>query len=421
MDKGLDMVTRRQIGRVMAERYQKARKKEKTKILDEFIKITKYARGYGKWLLRNWGRRIVMWRGKQRLVVIGQRPRDQKRKRKRPVIYDEKVLDALKRIWLILDLLSGKRLAPYLKEIIPVLENNHELLIDDETRKKLLQMSAATIDRLLKGERKKWKGKGKCRTKPGTLLKTQIPIRTFAEWNENKPGFVEMDLVSHDGGDGSGIYSQTLDVTDVFTGWTETIAVDNKSQARVFAGIVEIRDRIPFPLLGIDSDSGGEFINHHLMKYCQQERLTFTRSRAHNKNDGCYVEQKNWSIVRRAVGYWRYDTPREVYLLNQIYLRLRLYTNFFQPQMKCMEKTRIGSKMKKRYDMAKTPYHRLLECKEISYVVKETLRKEYSLLNPVQLKREISEYENQLFDAVYRKTKFRKQMGKTHELEPVLG
>jgi hypothetical protein len=421
MNKDLDMRTRRQIGRVMAEKYQKARKKEKTRILDEFTGITKYVRGYAKWLLRNWGRRIVIWRGKQRLVVIGQRPRDQKRKRKRPVIYDEKVLDALKRIWQILDFLSGKRLAPYLKEIIPVLEKNQELVIDEETRQKLLQMSAATIDRLLKEERKKWKGKGKCRTKPGTLLKSQIPVRTFAEWNENKPGFVEMDLVSHDGGDGSGIFAQTLDVTDVFTGWTETIAVDNKSQARVFAGIVEIRDRLPFPLLGIDCDSGGEFINYHLQKYCQQEHLTFTRSRAYNKNDGCYVEQKNWSIVRRAVGYWRYEMPEEVDLLNQIYQRLRLYTNFFQPQMKCCEKTRIGSKVKKRYDTAKTPYRRILENENISTAAKVTLRAQYRCLNPVQLKREIAQYESQLFDAVYRKARLKKQKEKTHELEPVFG
>jgi hypothetical protein len=207
------------------------------------------------------------------------------------------------------------------------------------------------------------------------LLKSQIPIRTFAEWNEQKPGFVEMDLVSHDGGDGSGIFAQTLDVTDVFTGWTETIAVANKSRVRVFEGIVEIRNRLPFPLFGIDCDSGGEFINNHLMKYCQEERLSFTRSRAYHKNDGCYVEQKNWSVVRRAVGYWRYDTPEEVALLNQIYLRLRLYTNFFQPQMKCQEKIRIGSRMKKRYDVAKTPYRRVLECKDISSTVKDALRK----------------------------------------------
>lgn len=421
MNKGLDMRTRRQIGRIMAERYQKTRKKEKGRILDEFTGITKYSRGYGKWLLRNWGRRIVVWRGKERVVVIGQRPKDQKGKRKRPAVYDRKVLEALKNIWQILDLPSGKRLAPYMKEIIPVLENNNELVLEGEVREKLLHLSAATIDRLLREERKKWKGKGRCRTKPGTLLKSQIPIRTFAEWNEQKPGFVEMDLVSHDGGDGSGIFAQTLDMTDVFTGWTETIAVANKSQARVFEGIVEIRNRLPFQLLGIDCDSGGEFINNHLLRYCQHQHLTFTRSRAYNKNDGCYVEQKNWSIVRRTVGYWRYDTPREVMLLNHIYQRLRLYTNFFQPQMKCCEKTRIGSRIKKKYDMAKTPYHRILESRDIPSVRKIALRKEYKSLNPVQLKREIAEYESQLFDAVHRKARLQKQKEKTQELEPVLG
>ena len=419
MNKRLEMKTRRQIGREMAEKYQKARKKEKSKILDQFVGITKYVRGYATWLLRNWGWRIVVWRGKQRLVLVGQRLAHQKRNR--PVIYNEKVLAALRQIWEILNFLSGKRLAPYLKEIVPILEKNQELVIDKETREKLLRMSAATIDRILKVERRKWKGKGKCRTKPGTLLKSQIPVRTFAQWNENKPGFVEMDLVSHDGGDGSGIYAQTLDVVDVCTGWTETIAVANKSQIRVFEGIVEIRNRLPFPLLGIDCDSGGEFINHHLYRYCCKEQLTFTRSRAYKKNDGCYVEQKNWSIVRKTVGYWRYETPEEVELLNQIYQRLRLFSNFFQPQMKCYEKTRIGSKLKKRYDTAKTPYRRVLENSAVSTAAKVKLRAQYSYLNPVQLKREITKYENQLFDAVSRKAKLKKTDKKTHETETNFG
>jgi hypothetical protein len=198
-----------------------------------------------------------------------------------------------------------------MKEIVKKLESFGEISLNDDIREKLLKMSASTIDRMLSGERKKHRLRGRLNTQPGTLLKHQTPIRTFSVWDEGKPGFMEIDLVGHDGGDGRGEFMQTLDVTDVHTTWTETQAVKNKAQVWVFEALKDIRERLLFEVLGIDSDNGSEFINHELYRYCEQEGITFTRSRSYRKNDNCFVEQKNYSIVRRAVGYFRYDTEEE--------------------------------------------------------------------------------------------------------------
>ncbi|MFZ3121970.1 MAG: DDE-type integrase/transposase/recombinase [Thermodesulfovibrionales bacterium] len=275
-----------------------------------------------------------------------------RRKRKRQKYYDEKVFEVLKKIWLIMDCICGKRLAPALKEVVLKLQKHKEIAIDKGIRQKLFKISPATIDRMLSGPRKKLNIKGRSLTKPGTLLKNQIPIRTFSEWDEKRPGFIEIDLVGHDGGDAGGEFIQTLDVTDVCSGWTETQAVRNKAQVWVFEALGGIKKRLPFPLLGIDSDNGSEFINHHLLRFCKEGKITFTRSRSYRKNDSCFVEQKNYSIVRRSVGYYRYDTEEELKTINELYGYLRLYTNFFQPVMKLIEKTRIGSKVQKKYDRA---------------------------------------------------------------------
>ncbi len=203
MEKELDMNMRQRIGKVVARRYQRARKKEKIKILDEFIKTTRYNRAYASWLLRNLWRKTVIYEQGERIIMVGSRAKNQKGIRKRPVYYDDKTAELLKRIWIILDGPCGKRLAPYIKHILPVLEKNEEITLEKEKREKLLKISAATIDRLLREEKKKWEiKKKKSFTKPGSLLKHQIPVRTFAQWNENKPGFVEMDLVDdHSGGE----------------------------------------------------------------------------------------------------------------------------------------------------------------------------------------------------------------------------
>jgi hypothetical protein len=345
----LTMNTRREIIKKMAPEYQKATKKEKRKILNELVHLTGYTRTYASWLLSHHGRKVYLTgQDGKKYRIIGSIT---KVKRNRKKIYDEEVLSSLKKIWLIFDCPCGKRLAPSLPWMIEKLEKHEELVLSQEARRKLLAISTATIDRLLQKEKRKFTPISRSYTKPGTLLKHQVPVRTIALWDEKRPGFCEIDLVAHDGGNPSGDFCQTLDVTDVLTGWTETQAVKNKAQKWVFEALEQIRAQLPFPLLGIDSDNGGEFINHQLIRYCQKEQIVFTRSRPSKKNDNCYVEQKNWTVVRKTVGYCRYETEDELLLLNQLYSLLRLYTNFFQPVTKLVFKERVNSKVKKHYDV----------------------------------------------------------------------
>jgi len=394
------MRERRAVSWELAKGYHKATKKEKGRVLYTMVRLTGYNRCYASWVLRNCRRSVcVKGQGGVRLSFLGDHRKTLRRRRGRS--YGEEVSSALKRIWEVCGYICGKRLGPYLAEIVPVLEKCGELVVGKETRRKLFGISAATIDRLLAAEKKKLRLKGRCRTKPGSLLKSQIPVRTFAEWDEKKPGFLEVDLVSHDGGSTQGDYIQTLDVTDVHTGWTETEAVRNKAQIWTLEAMKRIVGRVPFKVEGIDSDNGGEFINAHLLEFCEKSRITFTRSRPFRKNDNCFVEQKNYSVVRRAVGYWRYDTEEELAVLNELYGLLRLYTNFFQPVMKLREKQRVGSKVIKRYDQAKTPYRRVLECgvhEGVSASAKERLRAEYDHMNPAEINRKISDLQDKLID-----------------------
>ena len=394
----LTMKERSSVVKVVAPRYQKGGKKHKGNILKEFMELTGYNRCYAAYLLRSHGKRI---RISKDTVVEGDITKKAERVPHR--IYDEVVFHVLRKIWFIMDCICGKRLAPVLKEIIAKLEMHKEIKLDRTTRGKLHKISAATIDRLLSEEKKKDNIKGRSHTKPGTLLKNQIPIRTFSEWDEKMPGFVEIDIVGHEGGDPRGDFIQTLDMTDICTTWTETQAVRNKAQVWVFEAIKKIRGHLPFDLLGIDSDNGSEFINDHLFRYCKEERITFTRSRKYRKNDNCYVEQKNYSVVRRAVGYLRYDTDGELAMLNELYWHLRLYTNYFQPVMKLIEKTRTGSRVTKRYDKPQTPYQRVLQSPHVPDKNKDEMKRQYAKLNPAELKRQITRLQNRLIDNAAKK------------------
>jgi hypothetical protein len=382
---GLTMKERKAVTAVMVARYRRASKKQKGGLLDELVALTGYNRWYAVGLLRGHGRPPGGRRGQAQ-----GRPRPRRRR------YDAAVLAALRQVWVIMDCICGKRLAAVLPEIIAVLERHGELQLAPGTRQKLCAISAASIDRLLAAERRRLNVRGRSGTKPGTLLRHQIPIRTFAEWDQTKPGFVEIDLVGHDGGLAQGDFCQTLDVTDVASGWTETQAVRNKAQVWVFEALQLIRWRLPFALKGIDSDNGSEFINHHLLRYTQQEHITFTRGRAWKKNDGCFVEQKNYSVVRRAVGYARYQGDVQLRLLNELYAQLRLYSNFFQPVMKLLTKERTGAKVKKTYDRPRTPYQRLCGSTALSQHAKQQLRTQYASLNPAELKRNIVRLQSRL-------------------------
>jgi|GEM_PF-491648 len=239
----LTVKEKQKAARITASRYQRASKKKKGAILDEFVALTGYDRCYASYLLKNHGRKVWI---NSKVVTIGDIRKRHKRRRQRT--YGEDVLKPLKQIWVIMDCICGKRLRPILKELLAILHKHKELRVTRETKKKLLRISAATIDRILKPERKKYELKGRSLTKPGTLLKHQIPIRTFSEWNEQRPGFVEIDLVGHEGGNPRGDFIQTLNVTDVCTGWTEMQAVKNKAQIWVFEALKDIRIRLPFEL-----------------------------------------------------------------------------------------------------------------------------------------------------------------------------
>jgi Integrase core domain len=292
----------------------------------------------------------------------------------------------------------GKRLAPFLPEIVDRLRAVGELRIGGDTRDVLVGMSAATIDRWLAAARASMQLKGRSGTKPGSLLTTQIPVRTWSQWDENRPGFVEVDLVGHEGGNSRGEFCQTLTVTDIATGWTETQAVRNKAGSRVRDALDDIAAALPFPLLGIDSDNGVEFINNHLLAYCTAREITFTRSRPGRKNDNAHVEQQNWSVVRQTVGYLRYNTDAELELLNQLYQPLPLMTNCFSPQQKLVSQTRTGAKVIKKHDTAQTPWQRLLAREDIDQTIKDNLTRWYAQLNPAQLRRDLADLQQHLFD-----------------------
>ncbi|MFZ1946702.1 MAG: hypothetical protein WAW06_04090 [bacterium] len=378
------MKTRKAVTKEVRHRYRVARKKAKGHLLDEFVALTGHNRCYAARLLRD----AVVKAAAARPAPKGRRGRKRH--------YGPKVLEALKKIWAVLDFPCGKRLAANMGEMISVLTRYKELRTSKETRRRLLAMSPATADRLLVAERRRLAIKGRSGTKPGSLLKHKIPICTFADWDDAKVGFVQIDLVAHEGGNPRGDFCQSLSVTDVATGWIETRAIKNKAQVWVFQALRDVRDKLPFPLLGINSDSGSEFINSHLFNYCRDDRITFTRCRESRKNDNCYVEQKNYTAVRQTVGYFRYDTDKELLLLNRIYSIYRLYANFFLPQMKLTEKTRLGSKVTKHYGRPLTPYARVLASSQVDDQVKKALRAQYSSLNPAALRRDMAAIQQKL-------------------------
>lgn len=387
----LTMKERKAVTKALAGQYRKATKKEKGRILEQFLKATGYVRCYARRLLRSHRRRMQIRPG---LVLEGDLRLRTRRVRRRK--YGDEVTAALKKIWIILDYITGKRLAAALPEAVPRLVACGEIRFKKAIQNQLMKISPATIDRLLRTERRKHTIKGRATTKPGTLLKHQVPIRTFSDWDDTSPGFLEMDLVGHDGGKAEGDYCFTLDLTDVASGWTEQRALPNKAQTWVFEALKEVREDLPFLLLGLDSDNGSEFINHHLVAYCREEQITFTRSRPYRKNDTCYVEQKNWSIVRRFVGYARFDTPQTYELLNELYRVLRHYTNFFLPSVKLKEKTRDGARVRRRYDKAQTPYQRILSSYRVDQAAKDRLTRCYEELNPAALHRQIRKLQRQL-------------------------
>lgn len=369
---------------VVRLRYAKAGKTEKGKILDEFTQVTGYHR-----------------KAAIRMLIGGpKRPAGQ---RGRPSRYVA-VVQPLKAIWEASDRLCSKRLQPFMPEMIRVLREHGEQHFGADIEAELCRMSPATIDRMLRPHRRLGGRKGLSTTRPGNLLKNAIPIRTFADWEENRPGFLEIDLVAHCGESVDAFYLNTLSAVDVFSGWSECVPVWGKGQVRVRTALHHIRQRLPVDLLGVDSDNGSEFINHCFFTYCAKEKITFTRSRSYKKNDNCHVEQKNGNVVRRLVGYDRYTSKKAFDCLDRLYAGVRLYMNFFQPTMKLWHKTRNGAKVHKVYEKAQTPYQRLLQAGSLSKEKQAELAATYRGLNPVALLKQINGTLDQLWKHAIRPT-----------------
>lgn len=375
----MSLKSKRELVEAVQPRYLKANKPEKQKMLDEFTSATGYHRKHAIRVLQN---RVPKTRPRKRTGY--------------QTIYRGEVVQALQQIWEIYGHICSKRLQPFLPEAIKVLERCQEIELSQDTKESLLKISSASIDRCLRPIRLQ-SSHGLSTTKPGSLLKNLIPVHTFTEWDEERPGFLEIDLVAHCGTTTEGQYLNTLTCTDLCTGWTDVTAVLHRSQEAVSAAIQRMRQRLPFPLLGIDSDNGGEFINDLLYRYCLDEKITFTRSRPYQKNDQAHVEQKNWSVVRHTVGYDRWETQQELALLECVYDDLRPYINFFQPSLKLIAKERIDKKTRKRYDPAKTPYQRVFGRKDISLEAKARLTHLYVQLNPAELRRRIDQKTAQLW------------------------
>ena len=365
-------------------RYKRAIRKEKTLILNEFCATCGYHRKHAIRLLRKFKRFT----------------KPKPKKRGAPSKYNKTAItEPLKRMWLAANLPCSKRLKAIIPLWMPGYTKEYGALSLDVI-KALYRISPPTIDRILKPLRIKYRLRGRCTTKPGTLLRKQIPIKTN-QWDESKPGFVEADTVAHCGDSTEGDYANTVDLVDIATGWTEQGASWGKGEIGVLAALKDIESRIPFPVLGFDADNGSEFINHHLIRHFADrvKPVQFTRSRPYHKDDNAHVEQKNWTHVRQWFGYHRFDKRKIVDMMNALYgSEWRLYHNFFQPSTKLIEKKVIASKTMKRYDKPKTPYERVLGSKHVKPSVKRSLKEQFDTLNPFRLRKAIEAKMKRIFD-----------------------
>lgn len=359
------------------DRYLVSGKEEKERILDEFCKICKYNRKYAIFLLNTKSKNI-----NKKTIKRSGRPR---------YYSDPIIIHFLKKLLISTNLICSKRM----KTIIPLWMNNYEssycIKLSEPIKRRLSTISASTIDRILSKERKSLGKLGLSTTKPGSLIKKQVPIKTN-QWDETKPGFIEADTVAHCGSSSAGNFVYTVNTVDIATGWIESRAIWGKGEKPAFEAIRSIENSLPFKILGFDCDNGSEFLNWHLVKYFTHRTnpVQFTRSRAYQKNDNAHIEEKNWTHIRQYVGYQRFDNIKFVAMLNEIYLNYwSLFFNFFIPSFKIISKQRVGSRIVKKHDNPKTPLDRLLESYCIPAGKKKKLVELRNSLNPFELQNAI--------------------------------
>jgi hypothetical protein len=378
MATSISVSTRHDLLQAVHARYRAGTKDEKVHILDQVVAITGYHRKHV----------IRLMRARPAVAQIGARPH-------RLPLYDAAVRDAVVVLWEASDRVCGKRLKPLLPMLVSALERHGHLALDPTVRTRVLAASAATLDRLLRPTKAAVSGqRAKRRAMP--VVQRNVPVRTFAEWEDPQPGDMEADLVSHGGDSAAGSFVHTLTVTDVASGWTECVALVVRDGALVVAALEQLRKTMPFPLRGFDTDNGGEFLNDTVAAYCREHDIPCTRSRPYHKNDQAWVEQKNGSVVRRLVGYRRLEGLAAAAALARLYTAARLFVNFFQPSFKLASKTRVGAKVHKTYHIPATPYAKLMASPTVSEATKERLRTVAEQLDPLRLLEEIRSVQHHL-------------------------
>lgn len=400
----MNMSSRNQYLKALIEKrgYLLLSKKDKGRLLDEYCKTTGQNRSYVVRKIR---------RGRYLFSSLARKKRREK--------YDERVRLALVSCWRIFDYPCGQRLEPLLKQEVDRLRELGELNCSDKVARKLKEIDKSTIDEKLKHQKEVERIARKYRQKVHPLLYQKIPVRIYGEQDRTSLGNLQLDLVEHCGQSASGEFIHTLSSTDISSGWWEGEAVFSRGQEPVFVGLTKARSRYPLKWQALHSDNDSAFINWHLYEYCQKEGLEFSRSRPSRKNDNCFVEQKNWTHVKKFVGYLRYDRQGELEILNDLYRNeLRLYKNFFQPVIKLISKERMGGRIHRRYDYPKTPYQRLMEAEEVSKETKEQLKQTYLSLNPARLKRTIDHKLDLLWKAYQRKKHSSLEANSSRKLKP---
>jgi len=380
MMRRISMAARDELVAVVADRYARGDRGERGRILDEFAAVTGYHRKHAMRLLR--AGRVNRRRG----------PRPGRR------IYDEAVREALIVVWEASDRICGKRLRPLLPILVEAMERHGHLQLVPKVRARLLAMSAATIDRALRDIRRQAATATRRRSAPSAAIRRSVPVRTFDDWDDPPPGFVEADLVAHSGPVTRGSFVQTLVLTDIATGWTECAPLLVREQRLLTEVLGELRKLLPFPLLGLDTDNDSVFMNETVRDYCQQVGIEFTRCRPYRKNDQAWVEQKNGAVVRRTIGYRRFEGLEAAAALARLYAAMRLFVNFFQPSFKLASKARDGALVRKRYHPPATPCQRLMADPRTSEEVRHRVQELRSMLDPVRLLKEIRALQQQLVD-----------------------